>query len=92
MAKEKIIKKKGWLYLFMGFLYSYLGIDKLIEGDDYLTGIILVLTAVFFLFLAFKEHLRSRNDPRLINIINISLIILLSFAYLLGFLKLLRII
>ena len=92
MVKEKIIKKKGWLYIFMSSSYLYIGIDKLIKGDDYLTGIALVLGGVSFIFWALKAYLESRYAPRLINIINIFLIVLFSSAILLSFLKMLRII
>lgn len=92
MAKEKILKKKGWFYLFLGSSYLYLGISWLIKTDNYLAGIALVLGGVFFIFLAFKEYLESRFAPRLINIINIFLSVLFSSAIFLWILKKLQII
>jgi len=92
MEREKIKKKKSWLYIFMGSCYLYIGISWLIKADNYLAGIALVLGGVIFIFWAFKAHLESRYAPRLINIINIFLIVLFSSAALLWFLKKLQII
>ncbi len=92
IAKEKILKKKIWLYLLMGICFSFLGIDSLIEGDSFPSGTALVLGGVLFIFLAFKEHLESRFAPRLINILHNFLSVLFICAVLLWILEKIRII
>jgi len=92
MEKEKILIKKSGSTLILGLIFLFLGIIEFIEGDSYLLGIALSWAGLWFIFDLYKEHLRSKFASRLINIINIILIVLFSGAFLFWLLGMLQII